>query len=82
MRCSFGPSERQRDIHLAFCPPLRRVPHFSMEQVEGPPARIRASLVETFGVGLEVKLASFSSEPTSIQIQFFACEELTDGEAD
>jgi hypothetical protein len=32
-------------------------------------------LVETFGAGLEVRLAALSSEPTSVQIQFFACEE-------
>ncbi len=75
VRCSFAPSERQRDLHLAFCPPLKRIPQFSAEQVEGPPARIRPSQVETFGVGLEVKLAALSSEPTSVQIQFFACEE-------
>jgi len=75
VRCSFAANERQRDLHLAFCPPLKRIPQFSAEQVEGPPARIRPSLVETFGVGLEVKLAALSSEPTSVQIQFFACEE-------
>ena len=81
VRCSFEPGERQRDVHLAFCPPLRQVPHFSMEQVDGPPARVRTSLVESFGVGLEVKLTSFSSEPASVQIQFFACEEAMAGEA-
>jgi len=75
VRCSFAANERQRDLHLAFCPPLKRIPQFSAEQVEGPPARIRPSLVEAFGVGLEVKLAALSSEPTSVQIQFFACEE-------
>jgi hypothetical protein len=82
VRCSFEPGERQRDFHLAFCPPLKQVPHFSMEQVEGPPARIRTSLVESFGVGLEVKLTSLSSEPASVQIQFFACEEAMAGESD
>jgi hypothetical protein len=75
VRCSFEPGERQQDIHLAFCPPLKQIPHFSMEQLEGPPARLRASLVESFGVGLEVKLTSLSSGPASVQIQFFACEE-------
>ncbi len=82
VRCSFAPGERQRDIHLAFCPPLKHLPHFSMEQVEGPPARTRALLVESFGVGLEIKLTSLSSEPASVQIQFFACEEATADEPD
>jgi hypothetical protein len=81
VRCCFDPGERQRDVHLAFCPPLKKVPHFSLEQVEGPVARVRTSLVETFGVGLEVKLNAISNEPTSVQIQFFACEQLLDGEA-
>lgn len=79
VRCRFDPGQRQQDVHLAFCPPLKKVTHFSCEQVEGPTARIRPSLVETFGVGLEVKLTALSSEPTSVQIQFFACEELLDG---
>lgn len=82
IRCSFEPGERQRDIHLAFCPPLKHLPHFSMEQVEGPPARARALLVESFGVGLEIKLTSLSSEPASVQIQFFACEEAMADETD
>lgn len=81
VRCCFEAGERQRNVHLAFCPPLRKVPHFSLEQVAGPVARIRTSQVETFGVGLEVKLNALSSEPASVQIQFFACEELLDGEA-
>ena len=75
VRCAFAPDERHRDVHLSFCPPLKRIPQFSAEQVEGPPARIRTVLVETFGVGLEVRLAALSSEPTCVQIQFFACEE-------
>lgn len=75
VRCSFAPGERQHDVHLAFCPPLRQPPHFSVEQVDGPPARLRASVVEPFGVGLEIKLTSLSSEPASVQFQFFACEE-------
>ena len=46
-----------------------------------PERRSVKDLVESFGVGLEVKLTSFSSEPTSVQIQFFACEEVTADEA-
>ena len=80
VRCCFDAGERQRNVHLAFCPPLKKVAHFSLEQVAGPVARIRTSLVETFGAGLEVKLNSLSSEPTSVQIQFFACEEPLDDE--
>ncbi len=80
VRCSFAPGERQHDVHLAFCPPLRQAPHFSVEQVDGPPARLRASVVEPFGVGLEIKLTSLSSEPASVQFQFFACEEAVSDE--
>jgi len=81
VRCAFAPGERQHDVHLAFCPPLRHAPYFSVEQVGGPPARIRASVVESFGVGVEIKLASVSSEPATVQVQFFACEEPLNGEA-
>jgi hypothetical protein len=78
VRCEFAPGERQQNVHIAFCPPLHRVPHLSTDQVDGPAARIKISLVETFGAGLEVKLVSPSSQPASVQIQFYACEQSTD----
>jgi hypothetical protein len=79
VRCEFAPGERQQNVHIAFCPPLHRVPHLSTDQIDGPAVKIKTSLVETFGAGLEVKLVSPSSQPASVQIQFYACEKPMDG---
>jgi hypothetical protein len=79
VRCDFAPGQRQQNVHIAFCPPLQRKPQLSMDQVEGPTARLRPSIVETFGAGVEVKLKAASSEPSSVQVQFYACEVLPNG---
>ncbi len=74
LRCDFAPNLRQQNIHIAFCPPLKSRPQLSVDQVDGPTARIRSTVVESYGAGMEVKLQSASSEPASVQIQFYACE--------
>ena len=72
VRCEFAPGQRQQNVHLAFCPPLARVPELSLEQSHGPVAKIQPVLIETFGACLEVRLTSPSTEPTSVQIHFYA----------
>jgi hypothetical protein len=74
LRCDFASNLRQQNIHIAFCPPLNSRPELTVDQVDGPTARIRATVVESYGAGMEVKLQSASSEPASVQIQFYACE--------
>jgi hypothetical protein len=74
LRCDFAPNLRQQNIHIAFCPPLKSRPQFSVDQVDGPTARIRSTVVESYGAGMEVKLQSASSEPSSVQLQFYAYE--------
>ncbi|TVS14515.1 MAG: hypothetical protein EA424_19190 [Planctomycetaceae bacterium] len=78
VRCSFAPGQRQQSIHLAFCPPLRKLAQLATDQVAGPAVQIKTVTAETFGVGLEAKLASPSKEPTEVQIQFFAFEKSPD----
>jgi hypothetical protein len=78
VRCSFAPGQRQQSIHLAFCPPLQKLGQLATDQVAGPAVQIKTVTAETFGVGLEAKLASPSKEPTEVQIQFFAFEKSPD----
>lgn len=78
VRCSFAPGQRQQSIHLAFCPPLQKLAQLATDQVAGPAVQIKTVTAETFGVGLEAKLASPSKEPTEVQIQFFAFEKSPD----
>lgn len=77
-RCDFAVGQRQQNLHIAFCPPLERIPELTTDQIDGPIVRIKQSMVETFGAGLEIKLPAPSSEPTSVQVQFYACEKPDD----
>ncbi len=81
VRCDFAPGQRQQNVHIAFCPPLQRRPQLSMDQVDGPTARLRPAILEVFGAGVEVKLKAASTGPSSVQIQFYACEVLPSGSA-
>ena len=81
IRCDFAPNLRQQNIHIAFCPPLASRPQLTADQVDGPTARIRSTEVETYGARMEVKLKSASSEPSSVQIQFYASETQPSGAA-
>jgi hypothetical protein len=74
VRCDFAAAQRQQNLHIAFCPPLERVPELTTDQIDGPIVRIKPSMVETYGAGLEVKLQAPCSEPTSVQVLFYACE--------
>jgi hypothetical protein len=74
VRCDFAPHQRQQNIHIAFCPPLDSAPQLTVDQVDGPTAGIRTTVVETYGAAIEVKLKAARSDLTSVQIQFYACE--------
>jgi len=74
VRCDFAMGQRHQNLHIAFCPPLERAPELTTDQIDGPMAKIKPSMVEVFGAGLEVKLPAPCSEPTSVQIQFYAFE--------
>jgi len=74
VRCDFAAGQRQQNLHIAFCPPLERIPELTTDQVDGPIVRIKPSMVETYGAGLEVKLQAPCSEPTGVQVLFYACE--------
>ncbi len=82
VRCDFLAGQRQQNVHIAFCPPLRAIASLTTDQVAGPAVQIKPVLVETFGAGLEVKLAAPSKGPTQVQIQFFAFEKPADDSAD
>lgn len=75
LRCDFAAGQRQQNLHVAFCPPLERVPELTTDQIDGPIVRIKPSMVETYGAGLEVKLQAPCNEPTCVQVLFYACEQ-------
>ena len=79
VRCHFAAGQRLQSAHFAFCPPLTQVAQFTADQLAGPSVRIKTSILETFGAGLELKLATPSREATDVQIQFFVFERVPVG---
>ena len=53
VRCDFAAGQRQQNLHIAFCPPLARIPELTTDQIDGPIVRIKPSMVETYGAKAE-----------------------------
>ena len=45
LRTSFAAGQRTASVHVAFCPPLGATPELSVEQIDGPEARIKTAQV-------------------------------------
>jgi hypothetical protein len=72
LRADFAAHERARAVHVTFCPPLKSMPEFCVEQADGPDARIEVAQLAPYGVRLEVKLDQSPTEDSSIVLQFEA----------
>ena len=57
VRAELNAGERTKAIHVAFCPPFAEKPTAEVFQISGPAANIHQTLVEKFGMRLEIKLA-------------------------
>ena len=57
VRAEFNASERTKAIHVAFCPPFTEKPTAEVFQIAGPATDINQTLIEKFGMRLEIKLA-------------------------
>jgi len=68
----FERGQRTESVHVAFCPPLPRVPEVRIEQLEGPTARIKIGQLQTFGVRVDLKLAETAAEPQRVLLRFSA----------
>ena len=47
VRCEFSPGQRQKNVHVAFCPPLEYRPVLTADHVAGPDSHVKPALVET-----------------------------------
>ena len=72
VRISFAPGQRTEVAHVAFCPPMEAVPEFHLEQLDGPPARLKDTQLLPYGVRIEAKLNAEPQHATSIIAQFVA----------
>jgi hypothetical protein len=71
-RIAFAPGQRTGSIHVAFCPPFARTPELSLEQRDGPDARIKTAQLLPYGVRLDLKLAAEAEQRISVLLQFEA----------
>jgi hypothetical protein len=72
LRIPFAAGQRTGSVHVAFCPPLAATPELSVEQIGGPPSRVKTAQLLPYGVRLDLKLAAAAEEPTSVLLQFTA----------
>ncbi len=75
LRLRLAAGQRSGVVHVAFCPPFSRTPELSLEQLEGPAARVRTAQLLPHGVRLDLKLAVASSSGGSVLLRFAAWTE-------
>lgn len=64
--------QRTSNAHVAFCPPLPRVPRLELEQISGPSARIKVGQVLAYGARLDLKLNAPAESEEPIRVSFRA----------
>ncbi len=72
LRLRLAAGQRSGVVHVAFCPPFCRTPELSLEQLGGPPARIRTAQLLPHGVRLELKLSPATTAGGSVLLRFAA----------
>ncbi|MGO8691318.1 MAG: hypothetical protein ACLQLG_16980 [Thermoguttaceae bacterium] len=72
LRLRLAAGQRSGVVHVAFCPPFCRTPELSLEQLGGPPARIRTAQLLPHGVRLELKLSPATAAGGSVLLRFAA----------
>ena len=72
VRLRLEAGQRSGVVHVAFCPPFAQTPEWSLEQLDGPPARIRTAQLLPHGVRLDLKLAAAAADAASVLVRFTA----------
>lgn len=78
VKTEFQPGERTAVLHVAFCPPLEKVPEIEIEQLSGPAARIKAAQVLPQGARFEIRLNVPAVETESLMVAFVAARPIAD----
>lgn len=72
LRVAMAAGQRSTSVHLAFCPPFARTPRVTVEQLEGPRARIKTVQRLPYGARFDLKLGSPSEAAATVLLQFSA----------
>ena len=74
LRVDLARGERSGNLHVAFCPPLAKLPQFHCEQAAGPPARLKLAQLETYGARIEFRLNEPLEAEAVLAVEFTAAE--------
>ena len=72
MRVPMALGQRNTSVHVAFCPPFSRTPRVTVEQLEGPRARIKTVQLLPYGARFDLKLAAQSETAEIVLLRFSA----------
>jgi len=72
LRMRFLAGQRTANEHVAFCPPFARTPQVTVEQLDGPPVRIKTAQLLPYGARLDLKLTTAAQLPESVLVRFSA----------
>jgi hypothetical protein len=75
LRMAFVAGQRTGSLHVAFCPPFAKTPELTVEQVDGPDARVKTAHLLPYGVRLDLKLAATPAAAAGVLLQFSARSE-------
>lgn len=72
LRAPLEAGQRTASVHVAFCPPFSAAPRATVEQRDGPKARIKTVQLLPYGVRFDLKLADPATESTDVVLHFSA----------
>ncbi len=82
MRVPMASGQRSASVHMAFCPQFSRAPKVTVEQLEGPRARLKTVQVLPHGARVDLKLAGACEQRDSVVLRFSAQAEPIAADAD
>jgi hypothetical protein len=72
LRVDLAAGQRTANLHVAFCPPFARAPRVSVQQIDGPEARVKTVQTLPYGVRFDLKVADEGPEASTLLLQFAA----------
>jgi hypothetical protein len=72
LRIPFVAGQRSGSVHVAFCPPFARTPELSVEQLDGPEARLKTAQILPYGARVDLKLHTPAETSSSVVLHFAA----------
>jgi hypothetical protein len=72
LRVEMTAAQRSASLHVAFCPPFAQTPQVAVEQLGGPPARIRTVQLLPYGTRFDLKLDQPAGSSCGVLLRFVA----------